>query len=108
MPRYINAEHFEESLDLMCDAGGILQPITEVVRQFCKDKIRLEPTADVQEVKHGRWIEKDSRYVHNFKCSVCNDVRFDIPTCMGKPLFNFCPNCGAKMDLEDGEEDEAD
>lgn len=64
------------------------------------DDIENVPTADVEPVRHGRWIEKDSRYVHNFKCSVCNDVRFDIPTCMGKPLFNFCPNCGAKMNKE--------
>ena len=57
--------------------------------------IRKAPTADVVEVKHGRWIEKDlfSMYhkVHN--CSECGEPVYDN----GKP-FNYCPNCGAKMD----------
>ena len=32
----------------MCDAGGVLQPITEAVRQFCKEKVRAEPTYNVE------------------------------------------------------------
>ena len=96
MPRYIDAEDFERRLEH--------PPYTiyngEMFAEWYEECMKSQPTADVQEVKHGRWIEKDSRYVHNFKCSVCNDVRFDIPTCMGKPLFNFCPNCGAKMNKE--------
>ena len=47
--------------------------------------------------KHGKWLQ-DCDY--HFRCSVCGD-RFVISN--GNPLdiangWNFCPNCGAKMD----------
>ena len=60
------------------------------------------PAADVTPVVHGRWEE-----MHyeggildgtNFdRCSVCGYERvFDDPAL--KTAFNYCPNCGAKMD----------
>ena len=50
------------------------------------------PAADVREVKRGKW-EQVSHFV--CRCSNCNkywineDDKYD---------FNFCPNCGAKME----------
>ena len=55
MARYIDAERFSERFDMMCDAGGVLAPVTKAVREMAKELIKAEPTADVQEVKHGRW-----------------------------------------------------
>ena len=60
------------------------------------EDIEKIPTADVQEVKHGRWIEK-TRHEHypsgkeyiSLYCSIC-----------GKKVdeyFDYCPNCGARM-----------
>ena len=66
--------------------------------------IESQHTADVQEVKHGHWIEKD---LDNFRkvecsCSICGwsgvenyDSYVDIHD------FEFCPYCGAKMDGEE-------
>lgn len=63
-------------------------------------------TTDVQEVKHGYWIAKE---LDNFRkvecsCSICGwsgvenyDSYVDIHD------FEFCPNCGAKMDSEDNQ-----
>ena len=48
------------------------------------------PTADVAEVRHGKWIEKPQADGLN-GCSICGVMRF------GKS--NYCPNCGARMDL---------
>lgn len=63
---------------------------------FGVDKI---PSADVAPVRHGRWIERKSFHAEGgivAKCSACQkDVQY-----LGNPL-KFCPNCGAKMDLED-------
>lgn len=42
---------------------------------------------DVQEVRHGRWINCG----WSIKCSVCD---YDMPFA----VRNYCPNCGAKMD----------
>ena len=39
--------------------------------------------------------------MEQYKCSVCNQECF-VPTCMGEPLYNYCPNCGAHMTDEEG------
>lgn len=49
-------------------------------------------------VRHGRWKEiktydEDGYYVFEYKCSECGYIE---PFGTG----NYCPNCGAKMDLE--------
>lgn len=50
--------------------------------------IREQPTADLQPVKRGRWIEVD--YGMFFECSECGNIsEFE---------HNFCDNCGARMD----------
>lgn len=59
------------------------------------------PVADVQEIKHAKWIE----YKYKLKCSNCNtliDID-DIPEkiCLNYcSILNYCPYCGAKMDSE--------
>ena len=53
------------------------------------------PVADVTPVRHGRWILRNKWEPFGFKyeCSICHD---------GSDLESkYCPNCGAKMDLED-------
>lgn len=49
------------------------------------------PAADVVEVKHGRWVDNGIPESMLSKCSVCDY------SC-GAYSFNYCPNCGAKMD----------
>ena len=57
------------------------------------------PTADVAPVHHGRWEKQSGLY----SCSECGmtcpyDVQADV---IEYWACNYCPNCGAKMDLED-------
>ena len=49
------------------------------------------PTADVQEVRHGEWVDNGIQDSMLSECSLCG---FPCGAC----TFNFCPNCGAKMD----------
>lgn len=63
------------------------------------------PAADVVEiVRHGRWIESYSGWTPTKKCSACDTHFTQFPmkiVAKGepiKPVLNFCPNCGAKMD----------
>ena len=54
------------------------------------------PAADVAEVVHGRWIwneEGEIDWEQFYRCSNCGDKEYWES--------NFCPNCGAKMDLEE-------
>ena len=71
------------------------------------EMIESIPSADVAPVKHGRWIEYTkviipepyNKWEQAWKCSECG---FDD----GFVAYNFCPNCGAKMDIPDTEEDD--
>lgn len=59
------------------------------------------PAADVAPVVHGRWIE-DHDYLKCPECSVMvkrDFTFFDIGD------WNFCPNCGAKMDKKEATHD---
>ena len=57
------------------------------------------PTADVAPVRHGRWVEKE-KYTFGimYDCSLCENRILDN----GHP-WNYCPNCGAKMDRGDND-----
>ena len=62
------------------------------------------PAADVEEVKHGKWIEVQKENIWNdivpvLECSACGKYTVGTRGIMTKS--NYCPNCGAKMDLED-------
>ena len=54
------------------------------------------PAADVQEVKHGRWITKGQ----DIFCSVCGEESA-YTWCGASKFSNYCPSCGAKMENED-------
>lgn len=46
----------------------------------------------------GRWVDKEDYYTEiGFTCSVCGERYWleDYET-----LYNYCPNCGSKMDLK--------
>ena len=51
--------------------------------------------ADVAPVKHGEWLQTNI-----FKCSECG---YSFEPEGYTAYFNYCPNCGAKMDGKDDE-----
>lgn len=62
------------------------------------------PAADVAEVKRGKWIGKqlDNFRKYEVTCSNCGWIGIENYDSYNEPSdFNYCPNCGAKMDLED-------
>lgn len=92
MPRYIDADALgigkanREIFDNKAYADGWNAAI---------DIIVSAPTADVQEVRHGKW--KFDRF-DNAWCSVCHHCGSN-----DAEVSDYCPNCGAKMDLEEKE-----
>lgn len=60
-----------------------------------------EETTDIQEVKHGMWeYDEEASIPHIeriYRCSVCNKGEAWGET----EKTPYCPECGAKMDLED-------
>ena len=55
------------------------------------------PAADVQPVKHGKWERTPTWWI---SCSECGNE----PPNETNVATLYCPNCGAKMDLETGNE----
>ena len=60
--------------------------------------IEKAPAADVREVKYAKNLQ--SRFKWTFECSHCHWCDDDT-YCCDSSEFKFCPNCGAKIDLED-------
>ena len=54
------------------------------------DCIKSQPTADVQEVRHGKWKYDNIA----LKCSECDKW---LVIEQGTADMNFCPHCGAKV-----------
>ena len=59
--------------------------------------INEAPAADVAPVVHGRWLKAPYKYLVG-TCSVCGCEPL-MPSFRATP-YNYCPNCGAKMDEE--------
>ena len=66
---------------------------------------RLHISEEVPSVRHGRWIELNPAY-GIYECSVCGSADGDCSDYYGTHSVkdqDWCPNFGAKMDLEDDE-----
>ena len=87
MSGYIRDDGINALYEQADDDGWWVATASELgtlINSFC--------AADVAPVVHGTWLLRES------KCSVCGDIpeyEYDI-----RP-FKYCPNCGAKMDIED-------
>ena len=55
-----------------------------------RELVSKQPTVDAVPVKHGHWEDAGSL---SCRCSECG--------CKNDRETRFCPNCGAKIDLED-------
>ena len=57
------------------------------------------PTADVVEVRHGRWIPTYHTYYNrDGACQIADEFHCSECGIYSRDEFNYCPNCGAKMD----------
>ena len=94
MPRYFDADKIElKGISVFDQNLEVLIPLSDV-----RKALQMTPTADVQEVRHGRWISNDlGGYKWAYYCSECGWVD-------GYPFndrHKYCPHCGAKMDAKE-------
>lgn len=84
MGRLIDADALEKHI---ADTFGY--PAADILHE-----IATFPTVDAVPVVHGRWFEFNTM----MSCSECDkDWYYTDNNC---DEFRYCPNCGAKMDLE--------
>lgn len=78
-----------------------------VIRGDAARAIDSIPSADVTEVRHGKWEDNggdriellNGLEIFRYKCSECGYVFTKIHV---QPLHNFCPNCGSYNGGEHG------
>lgn len=92
MKKYIDADRLKKAVEHELDMQDTYLPA------HFFDIVDDMPAADVQEVKHGRWIKK---YRGNYLCSVCGAwyrTKDDYGNIIdGEMTANYCESCGAKM-----------
>ena len=96
MDEYIKKEYaIDAVLDVYYDTPDI-----DLSGEKFEAAIFKIPPADVAPMRHGRWLgwgkSGTPTYENYGTCSVCGEDA-EIYT----EHRNYCPNCGAKMDLED-------
>ena len=104
MRRYIDEDRLYSNIEekYKVAQGDAREAYNDVLDTICEI-----PTADVQEVRHGRWIYCGHHEFHGhvFECSVCGrylfanskeDVYWEYPYC----------HCGTKMESVEGLEED--
>ena len=90
--RLINANLLSESI---WDNVSAIYEDARCAKEDCLAEIEAAQTVDAVPVVHGRW-ETNSDRPDTLICSICK-CGFDM---WKHDPHNYCPNCGAKMDLE--------
>ena len=92
MDEYIKREYAVDAvLDVYCDTPDI-----DLSCEKFEAAIRKIPVADVAPVRHAKWeVVVGSDGKEHMVCTGCRKQQ-DLTG-----VFSYCPDCGAKMDLED-------
>ena len=96
MPEYIERDTLIAKI-LVIRPSGVF---TEAFKHLVLKIISEQPIADVQEVRHGKWILLNECANEGIYCSACHKKVYQTDYANQKLKSNYCPNCGAKMDEE--------
>ena len=114
--RLIDANALKEQIDYYIKEAGWSEHDNRVLG-WCKEFIDNAPTVNIKDQIAGAYNEgymcgnKEAEKARpqgewyysidkGWECNQCHEIVKDMPTCMRKALYNFCPNCGAKMEGE--------
>lgn len=100
MYEYIEREALRDAL---YDADAITMNGVKILNQF--------PPTDVSPVRHGRWEVVKGVFTPGgdplLRCHLCKAKESEhLCGVESRVDWNYCPNCGAKMDAEEGADDE--
>lgn len=106
MDKYISREELIEEIEEEIAIGDKFDEKDVLINKGLKialKYIKRQASADVQPVKHGLWITAHPVDVaKEFKCTACGGL-IELPVFAKRCYYDYCPNCGARMGLKDGE-----
>lgn len=97
----------QSAIDALNDEFTITGKTNAVIVQDYIRRVsnRLHDLSPAQPEQKGRWIPIQraffSKEVVQVKCSECGNLLDLIGVNCGRGDANYCPNCGAKMEVED-------
>ena len=107
MAEYIKRENVLAEIDEFVKqniAHGFPVDVFDI--EMMKKMVEKLPAADVAPVVHGKWLN----FYNDFSCAECDrcGTTFEVTDNESdeflwnefKLSYNYCPNCGAKMDEE--------
>ena len=59
------------------------------------EELPIIDTGDLVIMKHGQWLWNDYGGFGNYHCSECRKI------CICNGDYDYCPNCGARMDIDE-------
>ena len=98
-------EHLEDDLRECGNPDVATEPITYGCSLGLKGALsyaRTLPTADVAEVRHGKWVHTDYA-MHWLGKDECSECTYHTSDRDDLSHLKYCPNCSARMD---GDEDD--
>lgn len=88
--RLVDADAIPESATAISVDGRLYVAWSEIVKA---------PAIEAEPVKHGEWV---SRFARRWKGrDQCSECGFHEKDHRDLSHYNYCPNCGAKMDVTD-------
>lgn len=81
--------------------SGLDEYCREKLEEYLIGRINALPAVDAVEVRHGEWIPKNSD--GSWRVDTCSECKKDTHYVRYAPAYTYCPNCGARMDREDGD-----
>lgn len=99
MSRYIDADELKNAFtnwrEIVNNPYDFFPSVEE-----CKAVIDAQPTAEVTEVKHGRWEHHDDATYAGGGYEECSYCRWRCSEWIFIEDTRYCPNCGSRMDLD--------
>ena len=99
MAEYIDREAAIKAFNNFDAGRADSPPFTLLTPEEFAEYLYELPAADVAPVRHGRWeyIPQTLNTLSQLRCPFCGWWSLD-PSIDG--AYNYCPNCGARMDGE--------
>ena len=102
--RLIDAEAFLKTEIDRCGSAPLVGTRTSN-NEYLSERLKKAPTIEAKPVVHAHWVteqeaEEINRYDLTYCCSACGHCDWD---CTESEGFEYCPNCGAKMDEKEND-----